>query len=317
MRNYRLYILTAVLLGLVAITYWLLDQEQSPSSVIPAVNFGIPATAQPDSIVLERQKSTNFLLLKRQHLLFNGRYEVKPSLQEAFFVILKQMEAKRPVSKKIRANILAAMDSAGVKVSVYEKDNLIKDFKVWGDKENERTYIKSEKDNIYLITIPGYSTYIGGIFFYGEKEWRNNALFESTWRSLKKLDVQFPKDPSQNVSIEFGTEFFFLPGLDAFDTVGVLDYLEGFSNVRVIKYLNQEQQEVERLLTIEPNLLVKIEDLDTAQSNVLRFYLADSLINQDMVLVVGKEREMALISGRSFEQIAKEESNFSYTGTKK
>ena len=302
-----------------AITYWLLNQNQTPSGTgTPTVSFGIPADAQPDSVVLAHQNETNFLILKRGNLLFNGRYAVKATLQEAFLVILKEMEAKRPVSKKIRADILAAMDSAGVKVSVYQEDNLIKSFELWGNKEKEQTYMReSGKGDIYLITIPGYSTYIGGIFFYGENEWRNNVLFESTWQSLKKLDVHFPKAPSQNVSIEFGTEFFDLPGLHAFDTVAVLDYLEAFSNVRVINYLKKEEQEVERLLTIEPDLLVKIEDLDVAASNVLHFYVADSLKDQNKVLVIGNEKEIGLISTRSFEQIAKEESHFSCTGMKK
>src|SRR5690606_20033209 len=238
-----------------------------------SISFKIPATANPDSVVLENQHFTNILVSRNQRLYFNGSYEVKPALEEAFWIILKQLEARRPVSKKQYSDILAAMDTAGVNVHVFESGVLLKNFKIWGDKEKKATYMMEPgKNDIYLISIPGHSTYLAGIFFYEKNDWRKNSLFESTWRSLRKLDVQFPKAPSGDFRLEFGADFFFIPGLEAFDTLVVLDYLETFSNVRIIRFLPGQPKLLDSLENAAPDLLINIDDLDAVHSNLLHFY---------------------------------------------
>src|SRR5690606_5956127 len=123
-------------------------------------------------------------------------------------------------------------------VNVYESGLLVKSFELWGDERRRVTYIKeTDKDDIYIATIPGHSVYLAEIFYYKENQWRSNTLFNSTWRSLKKLEVHFPKAPSGSFSVQFSEDFFYIPELEAVDTIALLDYLETFSSVRVAKYL--------------------------------------------------------------------------------
>lgn len=318
-KKFRIYILVGVLLALVAVTYWLLTRDETTSKAqFSGLSFAIPASAQPDSIALAHRGQLNFLLLENQNFYFNGSYRAKPALQEAFLAILKQMEVKRPVSKKVHANLLTAIDSAGVQVKVYEQGVLLKHFELWGDRSKEATYIKEPgKDSIYLVTIPGHSVYVADIFFYEANQWRNNALFASTWRSLNQLSVTFPKTPEQDFSVEFGEDFFHIPGLEAFDTLVLLDYLETFSNITITRYLPEQQKVLDSLLNIEPALTVKIDDLDTANANVLHFYPGETEQHKNQVLVIGKDREPGIIPVENFKEIARGEAHFSYTGTKK
>lgn len=319
MRRYKIYILSVIFAGLVALTYWLLIIDNtSPKESFSNVNLGIPASVQPDSIVFVHQKEVNKLISKNGELYINDKYKVKSDLQEAFLLILTQIEVKRPVSKKLRAELLAAMDSAGVLVNMYESGMLVKSIEVWGDKRKEITYVKEpDKEDIYIVTIPGHAVYLGDIFFYNENEWRNNTLFQSTWRSLNKLSVQFPKATSENFSVEFAEDFFYIPELEAFDTTALLDYLETFSNIRIVNYLPQKKWLIDSLLNVKPDLRIKIDDLDTAKSNDLYFYGYDSSANKKEVIVVGKDREPGIVPLESYKKIAKGNKYFSYTGKKK
>lgn len=314
MKKYNRYILIAILLGIIGLTYWMLgDKESTNQTTFSEPQLNMPFSSQPDSIALVYQNEVNFLTLKNQYLYFNGEYRVKPELQEAFIAILKQVEVRRPVSKKQQTSLSTAIDTAGVEVNVYESGLLVKSFELWGDERRRVTYIKeTDKDDIYIATIPGHSVYLAEIFYYKENQWRSNTLFNSTWRSLKKLEVHFPKAPSGSFSVQFSEDFFYIPELEAVDTIALLDYLETFSSIRVAKYLPAKENIADSMAGKEPDLRIKIDDFDALNSDLLQFYLQDSTVSSDEVLVTQQGGDVGVISLENFRKIAKEKQHFAY-----
>ena len=306
MSKYKNFILFAILVSLIAISVWLFIKDETTEKIdYKNVDFSISIAASPDSIILFKKEKDDLLTLKGDELFFND-VRIKPKLQEALNIILKQLEVKRPVSNKRQDELNEIIDTAGVQVKVYEEGALLKEFYLWGDNEKNVTYARqTSSEEIYIVIIPGHSTYIADIFFYEEDEWRNNTLFESTWRSLKELQVRYPKADSNNFSIEYAGEFFKVPELEAFDTVALLDYLEEFSNVRVSRYLAEKQLSVDSLLTETPDMIVKIEDLEKSKSNELLFYRDSS-----KVIVIGKEQKAGIIPKEKYSRITKNRNSF-------
>jgi hypothetical protein len=304
--KYKNFILFAVLVSLIAISLWLFTKDETAiKKDYRDVDFSISIAANVDSIILTRKGKEDLLTVKNEELFFND-VRIKPRLQEALHIILKQLEVKRPVSKKLQDQLSATIDSAGVQVKIYEKGEPIKELFLWGDKEKKVTYARlPASEEIYIVNIPGHSTYIADIFYYGEDEWRNNALFESTWRSLKELQVQYPKAESDNFTVEYAGEFFNIPELEAFDTIALLNYLEEFSSVRISRYLPENSILLDSLLDETPDMIVKIEDLEKSKSNRLLFY-ADS----SKAFVIGKEQNIGVIPEKKYSEIKKNSGSF-------
>lgn len=310
--RYKNFILFVVLVSLVMLTFWLFMRDSSVESDSQAkINLGISIAANPDSILLLKKGKSDFLSLQNGSFYLNNNVRVKPELEEAFVLILKQLEVRRPVSEKMHEKLSIAIDTAGVHVEVYEKKDLLSTFEIWGDKEQKKTYVRlPEKKQIYLANLPGYSTYIADIFFYDESSWKNNTLFESTWRSLQTLDIQYPLADSKNTRIEYSGEYFKINQLEAFDTLAVLDYLEQFSKIRVNSYLPDNDRFTDSILNEQATLIVKIDDLESSKSNAYSFYV-DSLKSESRVLVIGKDKQVGVITKEKFNVIAKNLSFFS------
>lgn len=309
--KYKNFILFVVLVSLLTLAFWLFLRDSSEESNSRSkINPGISIASNPDSILLLKKGKADFLSLQNGSFYFNNIFRVKPELEEAFVLILKQLEVKRPISGKMQEKLSIAIDTAGVLVKVYEKETLLSTFEVWGDKDKKKTYVRlPDKNQIYLANIPGYSTYIADIFFYDESSWKNTALFESTWRSLRKLDIKYPGADSNNTSIEYSGEFFKINQLEAFDTLAVLDYLEQFSKIRVGSYLPANNRYTDSILNEQATLIVEIDDLESSKSNVYAFYV-DSIKTEPRVLVIGKDKQVGEISKEKFNVIAKDLSFF-------
>lgn len=308
-------ILLIVLVSLVTLTFWLFMRDSWDESEPQAkIGLGISNDANPDSILLLKKGKSNFLSLQNGSFYFNNNFRIKPELEEALVVILRQLEVRRPVSEKMQETLSMIIDTAGMHVEVYEGENLLSTFEIWGNKEQNQTYILlPESQQIYLANIPGYSTYIADIFFYNESNWKNNVLFESTWRSLRKLDIEYPIDDSKNTTIEYSGEYFNIDQLEAFDTLAVLDYLEQFSKIRVDSYLPDNNRFTDSILNERATLIVKIDDLESAKSNVYSFY-RDSIKTEPLVLVIGKDKRVGVITKEKFDAIAKNLDSFLVKG---
>lgn len=306
MNKYKNFILFAILLSLIAISLWLFIKDGTAiKKDYKDVDFSITIATNPDSIILTKKGEEDLLTFKIEEVFFND-VRIKPRLQEALNIILKQLKVKRPVSNKLQDQLNETIDSAGVQVKIYEKGELLREFHMWGDREKKVTYVRQpDSEEIYIVIIPGHSTYIADIFYYGEDEWRNNALFESTWRSLKELQVQYPKAESNNFSVEYAGEFFNIPELEAFDTVALLNYLEEFSNVRISRYLPENKMLLDSLLNEAPDMIVNIEDLEESKSKRLLFYTDSS-----KAIVIGKEQNVGIIPKKIYSEIKKNRSSF-------
>src|SRR5690606_24595226 len=136
--NYKNYILAVVLLSLATLAFWVFKRDSAGEDKPYAkVSLSISTDAIPDSIrLLGREGNSDFLALQNGSFYFNNTVRVKPELEEALVVILKKLEVRRPISGKMHESLSTSIDTAGVQVDVYQKDELLSTFEIWGDKEH-------------------------------------------------------------------------------------------------------------------------------------------------------------------------------------
>ena len=109
---------------------------------------------------------------------------------------------------------------------------------------------------------------------------------------------------------EYSGEFFTIAQLEAFDTLAVLDYLEQFSQIRVNSFLTDSESFLDSVSNEQPALIVKIDDLESSQSNAYTFYVT-RLTPETRIFVIGNDRQVGVITEEKFKVIAKDLSFFS------
>lgn len=312
LKPYKNLALLLLLITLSAFAYWLLFHDPEDKKKQFAESFSLPDDVFPDKITIENKGTHIEKTLKQinQEWHLNETVKAKANLTAALLSILQQIEVKRGVAKKQEAALLAIMDSSAVLVKTYKSDKLLNAFEIWGDRESETTYIRQPShDKIYIAHIPGHNTYIAALFFLKEDQWENNTLFESTPRSLKSLTVEYPLAKERSFTIRYSNNFFIVSEVEKLDTAALLNYLEAFSKV-ALQSVEVDTGTVDNLLQKKPNLIVTIDDWDTAKSNVYRFYLESEKGRRGGIKVIGKEKQLGKLSELYFEQVAKTKDYF-------
>lgn len=203
-------------------------------------------------------------------LSYNGRqwqveegYDTDPQRVSVLFAILKQMRVRRKVSKQQQDSISAHLRQQGVEVAFYEGDKKVHDFVVWGDDNSRMTYIaESPEDPAFIVEIPGYRSYLAGIYQLDANEWRDPIVFKMNWRNLLDVKVIYPGEEKSSFEVVYDNDFYKIAQVDNTDTTRLTNFLDEISLLFANKYLNkQEKEEYKDLITTVPQASVQVRDV--------------------------------------------------------
>jgi len=193
----------------------------------------------------------------------NDKFEMDVSMRDVLFAVLSKVEIRRPVPKEISDSVSSMLKSRGIKVSIQNGQELIREFLVGGDSQKTSTYFMSTVDDVpYIMVIPGYQSYIAGIFEVKENDWRNRFILSVNWTNLQTVQIDYLKDPGQNFKLQYTNDFFKIDGQPELDSAKVLDYIEELSLIQVNKFL--EENEIEKydsLASTSPLIRISIESI--------------------------------------------------------
>ena len=307
MRQNKNLVLLGLLLLLSVLAFFLLKsrEENIKNEIGHNAGFNISAGASPDSIVLKKEGDIKVFKEAAGEWYLNEDIRVRDELQDALILILKRVQVKRPVSGSEQKQLAAIFDSASIRTEIYQDGNLLNAFDVWGNRETKTTYARlPEEEGIYIVDIPGYSTYIADIFFLKASDWRSSLLFESTWRSLKSVRFKFPKSEEDNYEIVAAGEFLKVTEVSALDTVALVTFLDEFSRIKIRNYFPSESVILDSLRDVVPDLVIAIDDFEEENTNAFQFYTGFGETGRQ-VAVIGKDQEAGLIPQGDFEKLNK------------
>lgn len=287
--------LLIVLLFLFAITAFLLISDEVKKKMVAKEDyFAIQDVSKINKIILKGPDFNHTLALKNGEWQVNSTYPVDQNLMEVLQTILKKVAVKRPVPKAEQKKVSEILANRGVLVEVHGEDKLLRSFVVAGSDDKTASYFHDIGNDVpFVMYIPGYDSYIAGIFELKLHEWRNKLIFSSNWRSLRSVEVSYPGNRAASFEIVFEKDFFKIPGIGKIDTTIMMAYLENLEYFKADNLLaDGEYPRYDSLLKTTPLVEITVMDIDTAKNNMLQLY---HQINEDPFVLGSTDNHQALL----------------------
>ena len=239
-RNIRLMIILAVLIA--AAVIMMLSQPSKNRLDVDRDIFSYEDPSNIDAVIFERPSGADTLAFVNGLWQLNGRYKADPQRISVLFAILKQAKVRRRAARSQMDSLQSWMDRNAVHAEFYEGSDLVKDFEVAGDIGSGITFYRAEAGSpVYLMEIPGYRSYISGIFELDANGWRYPRVFDFNWGNLKDVSVIYPERESDGFDVSFKEGFFGVEQLQKTDTTLIADFLDDLSLLYVNDFLFESE----------------------------------------------------------------------------
>ncbi|NOT73884.1 MAG: DUF4340 domain-containing protein [Cyclobacteriaceae bacterium] len=261
-RKRNIYLLI-VLVFLILVSSSLYIFDGSEVKVDIDRNLFKPAESEKiDQVTIQSPSQNIELKFDNNHWKVNNTWEADSRMIKVLFATLTQAEPKRPVAATLRDSIKLLLEKTGTRISLSEGGQKIQEFITGGNAAKTETWFLKEGDSQpYIMTIPGYRVYVGGILELDENGWRNKRVFDFYWQNFKSLTSTYPKDPKQGFEIERKSRYFGIKDVANADTTKVNDYLDAVSLLFASKFLSSGQKRVDSLMTTVPAVKIEVRDI--------------------------------------------------------
>ncbi|MFY0599080.1 MAG: hypothetical protein JXR03_05380 [Cyclobacteriaceae bacterium] len=275
-KNKLLFILALILLS-VNVIFFFLPERKSQISFDENM-FAVQDTSLIREISLKGEVSDVILTRSEDGWELNGRYAVDQGLRRLLFSILGKVKVKRPVAD-------ASVD--GVTVDLDGKK-----FLVSGNATKTKTFFTIDGQS-FEVEIPGYRDYLGGIFELHMDQWRDRLVYNGSWRTIQKLDVNYLANDIDDFQIAFSDRFFEIEGIDRIDSTLVVDYLNQFQYFQTNERISHGRFErYDSLSLTDPLAILTLESIN--YSTPERFFIYPAIANERFHLMKNSADELMI-----------------------
>ncbi len=231
-KNTRLILALCAVLILISLLPYLDTKSEGLS--IDKKQFTLNQQTVITDVILKSESSTNTLSYINGKWLVNNKFELDPNMRDVFFSVLSQLEIRRQVAQSQNDSITNLIKIHGVEVSVLNNQESIKHYWIWGNSESQSSYLLDEQDQAYRIHIPGYKSYVAGIFEVPEGDWRTRRVFSALFTNLNSLKIQYP---NESIEFRYKNQFFEIMDVNA-DSTQLITSLENLLFLQTEQYLH-------------------------------------------------------------------------------
>jgi hypothetical protein len=257
--------------------------------------FSIQDTARIDKITMQSGDETMVLQKTGGTWQLNDRYKAEQNIVRVLLAILKDAQVVRKVPKTQAEELAGEVKAKGVLVEISGDGKMLRSFYAAGNDNKTVSYMMATGESQpMIVNIPGYESYVAGIFEIPQNDWRDRTILTTNWRTLQKLDMQYRQFPEYDFTIQFKFNFLNVDGIDRLDTARMMDYIEQFNFLQADRFLDRGQNEkYDSLLRTPETVSLSISDINAANSRTLLFY---PLIPDDAMMLgyVKEDDQMVL-----------------------
>ena len=236
-----------------------------------------------DHVIIEKEEVKTELKYSGTQWKLNNIYEADRNLVDVLFATIAQATPKRMAAKSIRDSVVNQILKTGIKISFNSGGQTQKQFYVSGDGSTV-TYFMAEDKIPYVMVIPGYKVYVGGIFEQDANAWRDKRIFNFNWRNFKELSAEFPADPKQKFSVAMTGKYFSIADGVNTDTASLNNYLDAVSLITADGFYKVgESAETDSISQSKPIMSITVKDVANQTYNLQIFE-----IKKDNRNVLGK-----------------------------
>ena len=264
-RNIKLIILL-VLVVLSAISAYFFTEPGDKLKVSRDI-FSYNDPANVDKVVFDGHDGQHILSYVNGQWRIDSDHMADPQRVSVLFAILKQMRVRREVSRQQSDMVTEKFKAEGTHVKFYEGDNLVHDFHAWGDEQSSLTYLTdSPEDQAYIIEIPGYKSFLAGIFQLDKNGWRNPIVFDMNWANLSQVKVAYPKDSLKGFTVTYQDQYYNIKELTTTDSVKLTDFLDDISLLYANDFLSKKElEEYKALYSGMPQAIYSVSDVGSTR----------------------------------------------------
>ena len=296
----------SIILGLlVLISIILGTTESSVSNTIKNTDiFSIQDTAKVDQISINSAKENLQLTKVNGTWLLNDEFKAEQNIVKILLSILKDVEVTRSVPNAQQGEISASIKENGFLVKIYGDGELFNSFYSSGNENKTVSYfMEFDKTQPYITNIPGYGSYIAGIFEIPVNDWRDRLILSTNWRTLQKLNINYTEFPEYDLAIQFNFNFLTVEGVQVLDTSKMMAFIDEFNFLQTDRYLVKGQNEkYDSLLQTPATVSLSIEDINSANSKNITFF---PLLPDDPMMLgyVKEDEQMVLFEAQRIQQL--------------
>lgn len=292
----------ASLIILSGLTAWVYYSGEDSGKDYDESMFTLEANSVITTVQIKRNQDELLFDYINGSWIVNNSFEMDPGMRDAFFTVVSSIRIRRPVSNTIRDSIQNYLKEDGLKVEIRNNSEVIKEYLVGGDEISGTSYFMDDIDQLpYEVVLPGYESYVAGIFSVPTVDWRNRFLFEFDWSNLKSVAVDYANERS-GFAINYMEDFFYLNDeQEPIDSALMFDYIGELRNLQVQSYMEVDESNLlDSLSGINPMARIKVEVIGETEQ-VLEIY--EIAPGEQWVLARFGENLLARINPRALSPI--------------
>lgn len=269
--NMRLLVILGILIAAIAVI--LMADENKDRVAANTIDFAVRDTASVRQVVLYQPDDTVTLTKSASGWMVNDRYPMDNNLTNILLSLISQVTVQRPVAGSQAEDILSRLDSAGVRVRIAGAETE-QQFLAGGNATQTLSYFLPEgEETPYVVYIPGYDSYVSGIFNIPEQDWRNKTVLNAGPRELRRMAVTYPDAPERSFEIEIGDNSIGVSGVEKLDTAALFSYLQRATFFEADNYVQPGQNNAyDSLANTQPYAIIELFTLSGSQPQTLKLF---------------------------------------------
>ncbi len=199
-------------------------------------NLNLPDSAAVTEIRLAFDDISHKLTEGSQGWMINDTLDADDNVLRIALTFIQDIKFRRFLSAEEEQEVGQWYDSLGVQLVLTGTDG-VTDVKITPDPENNTTYLFTD-DRWVEAYIPGYATFVGGIFYLSEGQWRSKELFSVSWLNLQSLIYRGSRGSTE---IRYHKDFLQIAGIGEMDTTAMMAYVQQFQRFNVNQFLTEDE----------------------------------------------------------------------------
>lgn len=276
--NLLLLIVIVILIG-VSIAIYFVRNYDSQSTLR---DFAVEDTASINKIFLAN-KSGSAVTLERagNHWTVNKQYTARRDFINNLLTTIKKIEVSSPVSSAKMDRVMKDLAVQGIKVEIYQDDDLVKTYYVGGvTEDNNGAYmILENSDTPFILSRPGFTGYLTVHYLPELSEWRERIAFNYSIEDIAKVYVEYPDKSESFIAERLGENNYNLKNIDGssidvpFDTLRVKEFVSRIKFVGFETYILDSLQAQKRDSLQKTEMLASftIEDNSGTKSKLVTY----------------------------------------------
>ena len=130
-----------------------------------------------DQVVISKRGDTISLRAEGRKWTLNDTYTANLARMNDLLIVLKDVNARRKAAQKDQSTLKKQLETEGVNVRVYEKNQLVHSFFVDENEKGTLTYFMVEGGEVYIVNIPGHTYHVADLFKFNTQDWRTKYIF--------------------------------------------------------------------------------------------------------------------------------------------